>query len=178
MRPYGGCTAGVLTAMTSPSRPTPLITDLTRPFWDATKQGRLAIQRCGACGYYNHPPRPACDRCQSTNLAFEDVFGRGAVWTFTVMHQKSVAGFEETVPYVTALVELDEQPMLLMVTNLPGMASEDVKIGMRVRVTFEALDDGSMLPQFVPDTPARGDRQGRPSSPSPPAGRGPGGGVS
>jgi uncharacterized OB-fold protein len=154
--------------MTSPSRPTPLITDLTQPFWDATKAGRLAIQRCGACGYYNHPPRPACDRCQSAELAFAEVSGRGTVWSFTVMHQKSVAGFEEVVPYLTALVELDEQPMLLLVTNLPGVEPADVRIGMRVRVSFEAMDDGSMLPQFVPD----------PDSPSPPAGRGPGGGVS
>ncbi len=73
------------------------------------------------------------------------------VWSFTVMHQKSVAGFEEAVPYVTALVELDEQPMLLMLTNLPGVAAADVRIGTRVQVTFDALEDGNMLPQFVPE---------------------------
>ena len=153
--------------MTAPARATPLVTDLTQPFWDATKQGRLAIQRCAGCLYYNYPPKPACDRCQSTNLAFADVSGKGTVWTYTVMHQKSVAGFEDAAPYVTALVELDEQPMLLLVTNLPGVALEAIAIGMRVQVTFEALEDGNMLPQFMPET----------ASPSPPAGRGPGGGV-
>jgi uncharacterized OB-fold protein len=137
--------------VTTPSRATPIITDLTQPFWDASRQGRLAIQRCADCGYYNHPPRAACDKCQSANLEFGDVSGRGSVWTYTVMHQKSVAGFEEAVPYLTALVELDEQSLLLMVTNLPGIAPEDVRIGMRVKVTFEALEDGNMLPQFVPE---------------------------
>ena len=137
--------------MTAPSRATPLITELTQPFWDATKQGRLAIQRCAECDYYNHPPKPACDQCQSGNLSFVEVSGRGMVWSFTVMHQKSVAGFEEAVPYVTALVELDEQPMLLMLTNLPGVAATDVRIGTRVQVTFDALEDGNMLPQFVPE---------------------------
>jgi uncharacterized protein len=65
-----------------------------------------------------------------------------------VMHQKSVAGFEETVPYLTALVELEEQEHLLLVTNLPGVDPEAVTIGMPVHLTFEAMQDGIMLPQF------------------------------
>jgi uncharacterized OB-fold protein len=142
--------------LTSPSRATPLVTPLTEPFWQATKDGHLAIQRCDDCGYYNHPPKPACDQCQSTNLSFADVSGLGTVWSFTVMHQKSVAGFEDVVPYVTALVELDEQPMLLLLTNLPGVEAEDVRIGTRVHVTFEALVDGNMLPQFFPVTYSAG----------------------
>jgi uncharacterized OB-fold protein len=66
------------------------------------------------------------------------------------MHQKSVAGFEENVPYVTALVELDEQPMLLLLTNLPGVAPTSITIGDRVRFDFERLSDEICLPQFVP----------------------------
>lgn len=132
-----------------PSRATPLITDLTRPFWDAAKQGRLAIQRCGDCGYYNHPPKELCDACLSANLRFEEVSGHGRVWSWTVMHQKTVAGFEDSVPYLTALVELDEQPMLLLVANLPGVAPGEFEIGDRVYVTFEPMADGIMLPQFA-----------------------------
>jgi uncharacterized OB-fold protein len=137
--------------MTTPSRATPEVTDLTRPFWDAAREGRLHIQRCGDCARYNHPPRTACDACLSTNLAFEAVSGRGNVWSFTVMHQKSVAGFEDSVPYLTALVELDEQPLLLLVSNLPGADPATLKIGARARVIFEPLADGSMLPQFALD---------------------------
>ena len=110
--------------MSAPDRATPAITDLTRPFWDAARNGALAIQRCGDCRYYNHPPREACDRCLSNALAFEPVSGLGTIWSFTVMHQKSVAGFEASVPYLTALVELDEQEMLLLLTNLPRAAFE------------------------------------------------------
>ena len=134
----------------APSRALPDVSDLTRPFWEAAARGRLAIQRCRSCGYYNHPPRPACDRCLSTELSFEEVSGAGSVWSFTVMHQKSVAGFEQSVPYVTALVELDEQPMLLLLTNLPGVPAEAVRVGQRVRVSFEPLGDDLALPQFVP----------------------------
>jgi len=134
--------------MTEPDRALPAVTDLTRPFWEAANEGRLAIQRCRACGYYNHPPKPLCDRCQSGYLRFEDVSGEGAVWSFTVMHQKSIAGFQDSVPYVTALVELDEQEHLLLVTNLPGIDATDVKVGTRVRVTFQRLSDDVALPQF------------------------------
>ena len=134
---------------TEPDRALPAVTDLTRPFWEAANEGRLAIQGCQACGYYNHPPRPLCDRCQSGDLRFEDVSGDGTVWSFTVMHQKSIAGFQDSVPYVTALVELVEQKHLLLVTNLPGVSAENVKVGMRVKVSFERLSDEIALPQFV-----------------------------
>lgn len=133
-----------------PSRAVPAVTDLTQPFWDAARAGRLAIQRCQDCKRYNHPPRPLCDACLSDKLAFEDVSGNGTVWSHTVMHQKSVAGFEETVPYLTALIELDEQPMLLLPSNLLGVSPDDVKIGRRVHVTFTPLDGDVVLPQFVP----------------------------
>jgi len=136
-----------------PSRAVPAVTDLTRPFWDAAREGRLVIQRCADCRYYNHPPKEACDNCLSTSLAFEDVSGRGSVWSWTVMHQKSVAGFEDTVPYLTALVELDEQPMLLLVTNLPGATPDAFSIGDRVHVTFEDMGDGLLLPQFELEAP-------------------------
>ena len=132
-----------------PDRALPAVTDLTRPFWEAANDGRLAIQCCQACGYYNHPPKPLCDRCQSGDLAFEDVSGNGTVWSFTVMHQKSIAGFQDSVPYITALVELDEQEHLLLVSNLPGVDPSGVKIGMRVAVSFQRLSDEVALPQFV-----------------------------
>jgi len=132
-----------------PERALPAVTDLTRPFWEAANDGRLAIQRCQPCGYYNHPPKPLCDRCQSGDLKFEDVSGHGTVWSFTVMHQKSIAGFQDSVPYVTALVELDEQKHLLLVTNLPGVDASDVKVGMHVTISFQRLSDEIALPQFV-----------------------------
>lgn len=136
-------------------RAVPLVTELTRPFWDAARERRLVIQRCAACGYYNHPPRTACDACISTELSFEPVSGNGTVWSFTVMHEKSIQGFEEAVPYVTALVELVEQPALLMATNLPGSEPGTVTIGERVHVTFEPFgDDGLLLPQFEVQAPS------------------------
>src|SRR5947209_6887170 len=102
---------------TNPTRPLPVIDDLTRPFWEAAKAGRLVIQRCSDCGYYNHPPRQECDRCVSHSLEFSEVSGKGTVWTYTANYQPTMPGFE--IPHFVALIELDEQSMLLLPSDMP-----------------------------------------------------------
>jgi len=133
---------------TQQRRPLPAADDLTRPFWEAAKQRHLVVQHCQNCGYFNHPPRTACDACQSQQLAFAPVSGKGAIYTFSVMYQQNITGFEEQTPYLNIVVELDEQPQLFMVANLPGSEREKVKIGGRVEVYFEEIDEEISLPQF------------------------------
>lgn len=108
------------------------------------------VQRCAECGYYNHPPRSTCDRCSAPRLEFAPVSGRGTIYSFTVMHQPSVAGFEGEVPYVNIVVELEEQPMLFMVSNLPYAELEKIRIGGRVEVWFEQRGPELALAQFRP----------------------------
>jgi hypothetical protein len=134
--------------MAAREKPIPVTDELSQPFWDAAKQHRLVIQRCGECRYYNHPPRPVCERCSSQRLEFATVSGRGTIYTFTVMHQPSVAGFEDEVPYINIVVELDEQPMLFMVSNLPHAEKDKIRIGGRVEVRFEKRGLELVLPQF------------------------------
>ncbi len=131
-------------------KPRPVADDLSRPFWEAARQHRLVVQRCQDCGYFNHPPRPACDACQSQRLHFEPVSGRGTIYSFTVMHQPNVAGFETDTPYLNLLVELVEQPLLFMVSYLPAAALPAVRIGAPVAVYFEEVDAEVTLPQFRP----------------------------
>jgi uncharacterized OB-fold protein len=130
------------------NKPVPVPDELSRPFWEAAKERRLAIQRCGSCGYYNHPPRLFCDACLGQELRFEAVSGRGTVYTFTVMHQRDVAGFEADAPFINIVVELAEQPKLLMVSNLPIAQRAKVSIGAPVEVDFEDRGDGVVVPQF------------------------------
>ena len=131
-------------------RPLPVADDLSQPFWEAAKQRRLVVQRCRECGYFNHPPRPACDACQSQQLQFEPVSGRGTIYSFTIMHQPNIAGFEDQIPYINILVELEEQPLLFMVSNLPASDLDKIKIGGQVEVYFEEVDPDITLPQFRP----------------------------
>jgi hypothetical protein len=132
----------------SAKKPIPVADELSRPFWDAAKARRLEVQRCGSCGYYNHPPRQYCDACLGQELSFTPVSGRGTIYTFTVMHQRDVAGFEEEAPFINIVVELVEQAQLLMVSNLPIAERAKVKIGATVEVYFEDRGEGVVLPQF------------------------------
>jgi uncharacterized OB-fold protein len=129
-------------------KPVPVPDELSRPFWDAAKERRLVVQRCRSCGYYNHPPRRFCDACLAQELHFESVSGRGAVYTYTVMHQRDVAGFEDNAPFINIVVELAEQPQLLMVSNLPIVDRPKVSIGAAVEIDFEDRGDGVVVPQF------------------------------
>lgn len=129
-------------------KPLPAVDELSQSFWEAAKQHKLTVQRCQECGYFNHPPRPACDACQSQQLQFEPVSGRGTIYTFTVMHQPNIAGFEDQIPYLNILVELEEQPSLFMVADLPGSARDKVCIGGQVEAYFEDVDAEITLPQF------------------------------
>lgn len=136
------------TTQETKAKPIPRPDALTQPFWDAAKEGRLELQKCSDCGYFNHPPKPLCDQCSSEHLAFEPVSGRGTIYSYTRMHQFNVPGFEAEIPYLNVLVELVEQPKLFMITNLRGAEPEEVQIGQPVEVVFERVNDNIVLPQF------------------------------
>jgi uncharacterized protein len=124
----------------------PLPDDLTRPFWEAAKTGQLVLQRCKACGRWAHPPTPFCHACGSTDQRFEPISGRGRLVSATVVRSGARHPyFAGRVPYVVAVVELEEQEGLLMYTNLPGADPERVpKAGSAV--VGEASSEG--LPEF------------------------------
>ena len=130
------------------TRPVPIPDALSAPFWEAARARRLVVQRCQACSYYNHPPRPFCDACLSQDLKFAPVSGRGQVYTFTIMHQRDVAGFEGEAPFINIVVELVEQPRLLMVANLPRDERVRLRVGAAVEVWFEERAEGVVVPQF------------------------------
>ncbi len=133
---------------TKVTRPIPVPDEWSRPFWDAAKQGVLALQRCQACGHFQHPPYPTCVECVSTSLRFEPVRGAGAIYTYTIMYHTGDKRFASVVPYASIIVELDDAPGALMAGNLLGSACSDAKVGRRVEVIFETLNDDITLPQF------------------------------
>jgi len=130
------------------ARPVPIPDALSAPFWEAARARRLAVQRCQSCGYYNYPARPFCDACLGQELKFEAVSGRGHVYSFTIMHQRDVAGFESEAPFINLVVELVEQPLLFMVSNLPIAERTRVSIGAPVEVWFEDRGEEIVVPQF------------------------------
>lgn len=134
--------------MTSVNRPIPSPTQATRPFWDAAAQGRLVFQRCSECKQAQSTPRLFCRHCMSEHLQWEASAGRGSIYTFTVNYRAANPHMTDKLPYVVAVVQLDEGVRLM--ANIVNVAPEAVRIGDRVRVCFLKLTETLSLPQFEP----------------------------
>ena len=130
-----------------PFRLLPRVDDTNEYFWTGGKDSQLRFLRCQTCGYYIHPWSPICPIDLSKDLAPEAVSGRATVHTFTVNHQPWIPGYDP--PYVIAIVEIDEQRDVRLMTNIVGCPPDDVHIGMAVQVTFDHHDD-VWLPLFEP----------------------------
>lgn len=125
----------------------PSVSRDTAFFWEGVKDHRLLIQRCTGCGALRHPPRPMCPGCNSLSWDTVEASGRGTVYSFVMPQHPRYPWFEY--PYIVALVELEEGTRL--VTNVSGVAPEDVAIGMPVRVDYQQFDGDVVLPLFVPE---------------------------
>lgn len=132
-----------------PGKPAPPVDALSQAFWDACNQGQLSVQVCGECGQKQLYPRVACTQCQGRQLRLELACGKGLVRSFTIIRRAVSAAFEPDVPYVVALVALDEGPTLM--SNIVHCEVDQVSIGQRVCVTFEARGDQQIY-QFEPET--------------------------
>jgi len=130
------------------NKPLPTIAGETKPFWDACRRGNLLIQRCGRCNEYQFYPRGICSNCWCEDIQWVTASGKGTVWTFTVTMQNGTPGFAEDVPYVLALVELEEG--VKMFTNIVECEPREVTIGMSVEVTFVRANDQITVPFFKP----------------------------
>jgi uncharacterized OB-fold protein len=128
-------------------RPAPIPDPESAPFWAATLEGRLVLQRCSACGHAQLYARPHCLVCRGP-VVWEDASGTGTVYSYTVIRQNPSRSFRHLIPFVVALVDLDEGPRVM--TNIVGAAAEEVRIGDQVKVRFEPVSDQASLPLFEP----------------------------
>ena len=119
----------------------------TQPFWDAAEQGRLVIQYCRTTGRFQHFPRPVSLYTGRRDLEWREVSGRGTLysWTLTLTPWP---GHEARVPYICALIDLEEGVRLL--ANLHNCEPGSLHIGMPVRLFWDRLDDRFNYPAFEP----------------------------
>jgi len=126
--------------------PTPIVNPDSQAYWDGARQDRLMIRKCKACGELHFMPRYLCPSCWSTELEWIEASGNGEVHSFTVIRRPSLPAFAERVPYVVALIDLDEGPRML--ANILGEDALQTRIGDRVAVCFEERGEGAKVPQF------------------------------
>lgn len=136
----------------------PWVTELTAPYWDAAREGRLVVQECQACRQIWHPPLHRCPHCHAADPAWRAASGDGTVYTYTVVRHPTHFAFAGKIPYILAIVELAEGPRL--VTALRGIAPGDVSAGQQVHVVFREVAEGVTLPYFEPASSGDGEDSG------------------
>ena len=119
----------------------------TREFWQATKDKEFRYQQCNQCETIVFYPRRHCTGCTSGALTWKVSAGKGTVYTFSVVRQSYHPFFRNLVPYSVAWIDLDEGPRIL--SNVVGVAPEEVHIGQRVRIEWEEHKELN-IPLFKP----------------------------
>jgi uncharacterized protein len=131
-------------------RPAPTYTPETKPFWDALNEGRFLVQQCQACKEWQFPYRGFCSNCWSGEVDEHEATS-GTVFTHSTIYKNDSPGFEDDVPYVAAMVQLDEdRGELKIMTNIVDCDPDSVHIGMPVELTFMDTAAGQKLPVFTP----------------------------
>jgi uncharacterized OB-fold protein len=144
-----------------PGRILPKLHEHNRAFWTGGADGRLMVDRCTQCGLWVSPPAADCPDCGGGVVA-SAVSGLGTVFTYTINYQP----FNPTVPvpYVIAIIQLDEQDDLRIASNIVDCEPDSVDVGMPVEVRFERHDvddDSVFVPVFAPRAGAHRHRSGR-----------------
>jgi uncharacterized OB-fold protein len=87
--------------------------DLTEPYWAAARAGRILLQRCTRCTTVWHPPAPTCPSCRSDALEWTPSAGSGRLYSYTRVEHAVHPAVSDAVPYIVALVDLDEGPRIV-----------------------------------------------------------------
>ena len=106
-----------------------------REFWEGARRGELRIQRCLSCG--------------KQTLEWITASGLATIYSFTVVRQNGVPPFSERLPFVVAVLDLDEAGAR-MIAAMPRLAPEDARIGMRAKADFRPATDEAAFVDFAP----------------------------
>jgi uncharacterized OB-fold protein len=126
------------------------VDDAIAGFWLASNEGVLRMKRCEDCERWSHPSHSICRYCNSRDLSSETVSGLGSVVSFTINDDQSTLA-RRTDPYTIAIIQLDEDPSLRLISNVVNCPIESVHIGQEVRLVFGRLGD-IWFPLFEPRT--------------------------
>jgi uncharacterized protein len=129
-------------------KPLPIVDVDSLPFWRAAREHKLAVIHCRDCGKRFFYPRALCPHCHSAAVEWMTASGRGTIYSFTVARRPAGPAFKGDVPYVVALVELEEGPRLM--TNIVTTDVNGVRIGQKVKAMFDDVTDEVTLAKFAP----------------------------
>ncbi|BDX33492.1 acyl dehydratase [Mycobacterium antarcticum] len=128
--------------MSAMSRPIPIPTPTTQPFWDALSEHKIRIQYSPSTNQYVFYPRILAPGTLADDLEWREIGGGGSLYTFTVSHRAVSPHFADDVPQILAVVQWDEGPRFSteIVNAEPGV----IRVGMRVRPVFTDYPDAGI----------------------------------
>ena len=118
------------------------------PYWESHAARELRIQQCADCGTFRHPPVPLCSRCASSNVTWTQVSGRGEVFSYVVVRYATHPALKQAVPYNVAVVMLEDASDVRLVSNVVDAAPEEMRIGLKVELFWDAVPGDTFLPRF------------------------------
>ena len=110
---------------------------LSAPYWEGTRREKLLIQFCKGCQHWQWGPEWICHRCNSFALDWQEVAGRGIIYSYQRVWHPVHPALNGHGPYIAALVELPNVEGVRMVGNLLGNPKQEVPIGAAVAAVFE-----------------------------------------
>ena len=134
--------------MTEYRKPLPKPSLESLPFWDGCRRHELLLSRCNNCGSHWFPPSIICPECLSEDWDWAASSGRGTVFGYGIYRRLYNKAFEEEMPYVVAVIQLEEGPRIE--SNIINCPVENVTIDMPVKVTFEDVAEDYTLYKFEP----------------------------
>ena len=132
--------------MSLTSRPVPVLRHLAAEFYAHCRSGELRFQRCTKCGAWRHVPRQTCAKCGSWDWAWTRSSGRGRVFTWTVVRRPMHPAFANDAPYAPVVIEMEEG--VRIVSQVIDCPPDELRKGMSVEVTFDAVMPEVTLPKF------------------------------
>ena len=118
-------------------------------YWEKAKQEELWLRECPVNGPYFYP-RDISPCCFSKDTTWIQASGKDTLFTYGIVHRAPHAGFAEDVPFVTAIVKLEEGPKMPTNIVMDNPTPEKLQIDMPLEVVFESVSDGISLPKFKP----------------------------
>ncbi len=112
----------------------------TARFWRELRHRYALIgTRCTRCGSYFYPPRKLCPNCRREGKIEEYHFkGNGEVVTFTIVHERSMKHPSKRLPYILAIIKLEEGVTMLSEVICDP---EEIKVGMKVKAVFRKIEE-------------------------------------
>jgi uncharacterized OB-fold protein len=128
------------------SMPQPMADNASVPWWQAAAEHKLMVQRCTDCALQRLPAAPICSSCRSDGADWQEISGRGQLYTYTIVQRAMAADLQ--LPFVIAVIDLEGAEGVRIISNMVDTPVETLEIGMAVEVVWEDMGPELAIPRF------------------------------